>query len=68
MCVVEKALQRIKYIQETFLEKDWDVYQERLRVITNEGSFEPKGRPGYKNYLYKDRNRAPTRLVETSGG
>ena len=50
MCDVRKALERVVYIQMTFLEKDWDVFQERLRVIANEGPFEPKGRPGCKTY------------------
>jgi hypothetical protein len=53
LCDVEKALERLVYIQHTFLEKDWDVFQERLRIIANEGPFEPKGCPGYK--IYKKR-------------
>ena len=39
MCDVEKALERLIYIQHTFLEKDWDEYQRRLKVIAKGGPF-----------------------------
>ena len=39
MCDVEKALERLIYIQHTFLEKNWDEYQRRIRVIAKGGPF-----------------------------
>ena len=40
MCDVEKALERLIYIQHTLLEKSWDEYQRRIKVIANGGPFD----------------------------